>query len=92
MIASAASAPPSSDSAAAASSRPGSSLCSGRRAPITPVESGSTSSAVKPRWRAASAVVACASSTPRSPVAAFATPELMTTACGSASERCSRQT
>src|SRR5206468_1516763 len=36
--------------------------------------------------------VAIASSSPRSPVAALATPELITTACGSASRRCARET
>ena len=92
MIASAASAPPSSESAATAGSSPGSSLCSGSRAPITPVERTSTSSASRSSSRAASAAVASASSLPRSPVAAFATPELITTACGSASARCSRLT
>ena len=92
MIASAASAPLSSESAATAGSSPGSSLCSGSRAPITPVERTSTSSASRSSSRAASAVVASASSLPRSPVAAFATPELITTACGSASARCSRLT
>src|SRR5262245_19157507 len=57
---------------------------------MTPVERTSTSSASSSRSRAASAALASASSFPRSPVAAFATPELITTAWGSASERCSR--
>ena len=50
------------------------------RAPPRPARSSS---------RPASAAVAIASSTPRSPVAAFATPELTTIACGSAAARCS---
>jgi hypothetical protein len=58
---------------------------------MTPVESTTTCSASSPRRRAVSAAVASASSSPRTPVAAFATPELMTTACGSASSRWRRE-
>ena len=76
-IASAASGPPSAESAGAASRRPPSTFSSGSSAPITPVERTSTSSASRSSSRPASAAVASASSSPRSPVAAFATPELI---------------
>ncbi len=59
---------------------------------MTPVESTRTSSVFRSSSRAASALVARASSLPRSPVAEFATPELMTTACGSACPMWSRFT
>ena len=91
-IASAASAPPSAESAAAASRRPASTRPAAAATPITPVERTSTSSASRSSSRPASAAVASASSSPRSPVAAFATPELTTTACGSATSRCAFET
>ena len=46
----------------------------------------------RPSSRAVSTAVARASATPCSPVAAFATPEFATTACGCATARCSRET
>jgi hypothetical protein len=89
MIAVAESVPPSSESAAAAFRTPAITFESGSVVPITPVERTSTSSVSRPSRRAVSAAVARASSRPRSPVAALATPEFVTTACGCASERCS---
>jgi hypothetical protein len=89
MIACADAAPPSRESEAAAARTPATTFESGSSVPITPVDSTSTSSASRSSRRAVSAAVARASSSPRSPVAAFATPEFVTTACGSASSRCS---
>jgi len=62
---------------------------SGSSSPITPVERTSTSGGLKPSRHAAPAAVVRASRSPRGPVAAFAIPELITTACGCASSRCS---
>ena len=67
-------------------------LSSGSSGPITPVERTRISSASRSSSRPASAAVASASSSPRSPVAAFATPELTTIACGSATSRCAFET
>ena len=91
-IASAASAPPSDESVVAASPRPVVTLCSGSKVPMTPVERTSTCSASRSRSLPASAAVASASSSPRSPVAALATPELTTIACGSVVSRCALET
>ena len=91
MIAVAASAPPCWESPAAAERTPATTLLSGSGVPITPVDRTSTSSVARSSRRAASAAVAYASSRPRSPVAAFATPEFVSTACGCASSRCSLQ-
>ena len=91
-IASAAVGPPPGESAAAAASTPASSFSMGSRGPMTPVESTTTCSGASPSAAAAWAAVASASSSPASPVAALATPALTTTACGSASDRCRRET
>src|SRR5690606_22277863 len=85
MMATAASWPPASDSAAAAASTPLSSVSMGSRTPMRPVEHTPTSPAETSRpwaWRAAAtcSAVLCASWKPAAPVAAFAPPELRTTA------------
>ena len=86
-IASAASSPPWGESAAAAASTPASTRSIGIGAPITPVERTSTCSGARPSRPAARSAVAIASASPCAPVAAFAMPELITTACGSALSR-----
>ena len=65
---------------------------SGSGAPITPVESTITCSGARPSSSAAVSAVARASASPCAPVAAFATPELITIACGSATARCRFET
>jgi hypothetical protein len=92
MIASAAASPASGESFRTALRTPSTSGVIGSGTPITPVDITSTSSVRRQRSRAASAAVATASATPCSPVAAFATPELTTIACGWARSRCARET
>ena len=91
-IASAAASPPSGESASAAASTPASRRSIGSLGPITPVERTITSSGRSARRSATRAAVARASSSPGAPVAALATPAFTTTACGSASPRCLRET
>ena len=88
-MASAAAGPPSGERPSTAAPSPPSSSSTGSGTPITPVESTSTCSSASPSSRAVAAAVACASRSPCSPVAAFAFPELTTTACGCARSRCS---
>ncbi len=64
----------------AAAAMPCSILSMGRKAPITPVESTRTCSSLAPQAAAASRVICRASSSPRWPVQALATPEQITTA------------
>ena len=78
---------------AAASRTPRSTFSSGSGTPMTPVDRTSTSSGRRPSAlrrlrRRAPPRRRCRAS----PVAAFATPEFTTTACGSASSRCRRET
>ena len=91
-IASAAASPPSAESAAAAASTPARSFSIGSRGPITPVERTTTSSGRIPSRSATRSAVVRASTSPGTPVAAFATPALTTTAWGSASSRWRRET
>ncbi len=91
-IASAAAPPPDGESASDAARRPTSTRSSGIRTPITPVERTSTSSGESASSFAAPSAIASASASPSAPVAAFAEPELITTACGSASSRCRLET
>ncbi len=84
-MASAAASPPSAESRAAADETPASTRSSGRRTPITPVERTTTASLTIPSASPTATAVASASASPAAPVAAFATPALTTTACGSAS-------
>ncbi len=86
-IASAASSPPPVESAAAAASTPASTRSIGSGAPITPVESTTTCSGCRSSSDAVRSAVAMASDSPCAPVAAFAIPELTTTACGCATSR-----
>jgi hypothetical protein len=67
-------------------------LSTGSCTPITPVERTSTCAGSSPSAAAASACVARAAASPCSPVAAFAIPELTTTACGSATASASCDT
>jgi hypothetical protein len=64
----------------------------GNGTPMTPVERTTTSSARSPSSVPTSVAVRCASAIPAAPVAAFATPALTTTAWGSATARCLRET
>jgi hypothetical protein len=91
-IASDAAGPPPGESVAAASSTPLTIFSIGSRGPMTPVERTTTSSVASPSSPAVCTAVATASSSPARPVAAFATPALTTTACGSAASRWRRET
>jgi hypothetical protein len=91
-MATAASSAPSAESAATPRGSPARTLFIGKGAPISPVERTRTSSVSNPSREAASSAVRSAFSIPGAPVAAFATPELTTTACGSAQPRCRRET
>ena len=91
-IASDAAGPPPVERAAAAASTPARIFSIGSRGPMTPVERTTTSSGASPSERATCSAVETASSSPGRPVAAFATPALITTAWGSARSRWRRET
>ena len=90
MIARAASAPPAVDTCAHSFGMPASIGAIGIGMPMRPVEQTSTSAASNPRPSAVSAHMPRASARPASPVAAFALPELSTTAAARPSPRCAR--